>query len=44
MMGQDPADHVFLAGRRVNLRGREPGMPEYGLNRRYLELSRQPGL
>src|SRR5713101_7197525 len=39
VMGQDPADHVFLAGRRVNLRGREPCMPKYGLDVGYLEPS-----
>ena len=32
MMGQDPADHVFLTGRQVDLRSREPGMPEDGLH------------
>ena len=32
MMGQDPADHVFLAGRQVDLRRGEPGMTEHELH------------
>ena len=36
MMGQDPADHLFLAGRQVDLRGREQRMAKYGLHVGYL--------
>ena len=31
-MGQDPADHLFLAGREVNLRGRQKHVSEHGLH------------
>jgi hypothetical protein len=37
MMGQDAADHLFLARRQVNLRGGQEGMAEDELDIGYLQ-------
>jgi hypothetical protein len=36
-MGQDPADHLFLAGRQVNLRGGQQRMTQDKLDISYLQ-------
>jgi len=36
-MGQDPADHLFLAGGQVDLRGGQQGMAEDELDIGYLQ-------